>query len=142
MAQIHHDTQTVHLSNDLSTKGAHTLMSAAATSRVTDIIIAIVAQRHIDNTTLSKVLQMLQLSINGKAIFYTQHDTMTTLLFVRIQVSRRTCDTKELLVFLHHRLNLVEDEVGILRRTCHIEGDLRRKSLSLLGLRKIGHHDC
>ena len=141
MAQIYHDAQTVHLCNDLATKSAHSLMGIAATGRVAYIVIAIVTQRHIDDSTLGKVLQTLQLPINGKAIFYTQHNAVATLLFVRIQVCRCTGNTQKILILLDHCLNLVEDEVGILRRACHIKGNLRRKGLSLLGLRKIGHHD-
>ena len=90
MAQIHHDTQTIHLSNDLAPKSAHALMRADATGRVTDVVIAIVTQRHIDDATLGKMLQTFQLSIESKPILNAKHDAMATLLFIRIEVGRGT----------------------------------------------------
>ena len=63
VTHIDHDAQTVHLADDLTTKGTDTMMCLAATSRVADVIVAIVAERHINNAAFGKVLEVFQLSI-------------------------------------------------------------------------------
>ena len=56
MAQVNHDAQTVHLADDLATEGADAIVCLTAASRVADVVVAIMAQRHIDNATLGKVI--------------------------------------------------------------------------------------
>ena len=71
MTQVHHDTQAVHLANHLPTKLAQPVMGVAPTGRIANVIVAIVAQRHIDDAALCKVVEILKLSVERQAVFYT-----------------------------------------------------------------------
>ena len=53
-------------------------MGLTATSRVTNIIIAIMTKRDIHDTTVLEMLNILNLAIQGNAIFDAQHDALTT----------------------------------------------------------------
>ena len=140
MAHIHHDSQTIHLTNHLFTKTAHTSMSVTSSCRITDIIVTIMAESDIYHTTLNKVLKVLQLSVEGYTVLDTKHYRLTSITLILIQISRSTGDADILTICFCYLLNLVEDKISIFQRSWHIEIDKRRECLTNLWLRQISHH--
>ena len=65
MTQVHHQSQTVHLGDDLSAKGADTTMCLTASCRVADIIIAIMTQGDIDHAALLEMADIFYFSFQG-----------------------------------------------------------------------------
>ena len=65
-------------------------MRMIATRRIADIVVAIMAQGHIDDTTLGKMLQTIQMTIECQTVLNAQHDTFAPLLLIGIEVGRRT----------------------------------------------------
>ena len=141
MAQIDHDAQPVHLADDLSAEGAHTVVGMTAACRVADVVVAIVAEGHIDDAALCEVLQVFRLSVDGQSVLYAQHDALPARLFVGQQVGRRAGYGEIVAVAVDDVFYLVEDDVGIFLGTVDGEIYQRRERLAVLGLRQVGHHD-
>ena len=60
MAHVDEDAQAVHLADDLLAEGADTAMGVvAARGGVADIVVAIMAEGHIDDATVLEMLQTL-----------------------------------------------------------------------------------
>ena len=79
MAHIDEDAQAVHLLDDLFTKGADTVMCLIALrGGVADVVVAIMAEGHIDDATIGKVLEVRDIMFEGDTILDTQHDTLET----------------------------------------------------------------
>ena len=123
MAQVDHDAQAVHFADDLFAETAHTAVGGTAAGRVTDIIITIVAERHIDNAALGEVLQGLQLAVESQTVFDAKHDRFPAVALIFIQIAGGAGDAQIGLVVIDNLLDLVEDEVGIFRGACHVEID-------------------
>ena len=140
MTQIYHDAQAVHLLDDLLAKTAHTIVSIAATGTIANIIIPIMAERNIDDATLSKMLHVGKVVSKRQSVLYTEHDTLSSLPLVAIEVGRRTGDTQVIAILTHNSLYLVKDQVGILGRTSHIKIYLAAEGLTQLRLRQVSHH--
>ena len=70
------------------------------------------------------MLQVGQLAVQGQSVLDAQHDALTALLLVGIEVCRRTGDTEICAILGHHLLYLVENQVGIGRRPRDVEGHL------------------
>ena len=96
--------------------------------RVTDIIVAVMAEGHIDDTSISKVLQILQFPIKGDAILNAEHNALAACLLILPKIGRGTGNAHIVAVIIGDSLDLVEDVISISR------GILRR-------LWQIGHHD-
>ena len=71
MTQVHEDAEPVHLQYDLTTKVAQTIMFSIATSRVADVVVAIMAERHIDNAAMFEFLQQPDVLTDGIAVLDT-----------------------------------------------------------------------
>ena len=129
MAHVDEDAQTVHLPDDLFAKGADSSMGVLCLrGRVADVIVAVVAEGHIDDATIGKVLQVLDLAVEGDAVLDAQHDRLAALALVLPEVGRGACNPHIVAVLLGDGLYLVEDIVG--------------KGLGLFcGLGQVGHHD-
>ena len=84
VAQVDHDSQTVHFADYLLSELAHAVVRITTLCRVADVIIAVMTERHIDDAALGKVLQVLQLPIQRQTILDAQHDALPTLALVRI----------------------------------------------------------
>ena len=69
MAEVYHNTQAVHLADDLTTESTNTIVRLTATGRVADVVVAIVAQRHIDNAALGKMLEVFYLAVQSQSVF-------------------------------------------------------------------------
>ena len=96
---------------------------------ITDIIITIMTERHIYDTTLGKMLEILQSPIDGDTVLDTQHDRLQALSFVLIEICWGTSDTDIPTILIDNRLYLVKDLISIGSR-------IKRR------LRQIGHHNC
>ena len=140
MAQVHHDAVAVHLLNHLGSETAHTIVGIAATGTVADVIIAIVAEGDIYHASLGKVLHIAQIVLQGKTILNTEHDALSALSLVAVKIGRSSGDTQVVAVLAHDFLYLVEDEIGILQRSLHVEGYLAAEALAYLRLRQVSHH--
>ena len=128
MAEIDHDTQFFHLLDDLFAKFADTVIRVVAFGRVADIIITVVAERHIDDTSLSEMLQVVQIAIKGNAILNAKHDELLAVVLLKYQQCGIFDDSHIILMLTDNLLYLVEDTVGIFGR--------------ILGrLRQVCHHD-
>ena len=140
MTQIYHNAKSVHLLNHLSSKAAHTIMGITATGTITDIVIAIMTKGNIHNTTLCKVLYIAQVMLQSQTVFYTQHDALSALALIAIQVGRCTGYTEVSPILADDFLYLIEDKIGILSRSLHIKSHLAAEAFTYLRLRQISHH--
>ena len=71
MTHIHHNAQAVHLLNYLFSKRTQTAMLGIAFGRVTDVVVAVVAECHINNAAFGKVFQLTQVLSDGIAVLYS-----------------------------------------------------------------------
>ena len=86
------------------------------------------AEGHIDDATISEMLQVLQFSVKGNTVLDAKHDAFTPCPLVLPQVSRSTGDAHIVAVISANGCYLVKDMIGIGSRI------LRR-------LWQISHHD-
>jgi hypothetical protein len=63
MAQINHNASAVHFMYDLLTKSTDAMVCLAASCRVADIVVAIMTEGHVNNATLSEMVEVFHLSI-------------------------------------------------------------------------------
>ena len=124
MAEVNHDAQSVHLSDDLPSEVADPMMRIAAPGRIADIVVTIMAERHIDDAPLCKVAELLQLTVQSQSVLDAQHDALPALPLVGIQVCRRTGDAEISTISVHDLLYLVEYQVRISRRSRDVERHL------------------
>ena len=97
-------------------------------SRITDIIISIMAKGHINNASINKVLNILQVTINSNAVLNTQHYALQPHMLVHPQVTRSAGNADIIAILTDNHLNLVENTVSV--------------SLRIIGgLRQISHHN-
>ena len=83
MTHIDEDAQTVHLTDNFFSERTDTTPCVLTLrGRVTDIIVTIMAEGHIDNATISKMLQILQFPVKGDAILNAKHDALAASPFV------------------------------------------------------------
>ena len=102
-----------------------------ATCAVADVVVAIVAKRHIDDAALGEVAQVVKAALEGVAVLDAQHDALLALVLVMPQVVGRAGYGDMLAMLGDDGLYLIEDVVGILL------GMLSKRH----GLWQIGHHD-
>ena len=58
VAQVDHYATAVHLLDDLLTELAHSVVCVTATGGVADVVVAVVAESDVDDTTLSEMLHV------------------------------------------------------------------------------------
>ena len=68
MTEVHHHTYAVHFPNDLGTEFTHTIVLMVASGRVADVVVTIVAKRHIHHPTLAELLHVREVFANGIAV--------------------------------------------------------------------------
>src|SRR5574344_1943817 len=78
----------VHLLNDLFPKITDAMMGVSATCTITDGIITIVTECYVNDASLCKMLQVLDIVFYGQTIFYTNHDALFAKMFVYYQILR------------------------------------------------------
>ena len=129
MAHVDEDAQAVHLVDDLLAEGTDTAMGGVATGGgVADVVVAIVAEGHVDDATVVEVLQVLQLSVEGDAVFDAEHDGFEPPVLVDPEVVGSPGKGDMGTVLRHYLFYLVEDTVG-------------KGSGMVGGLRQVGYHD-
>ena len=141
MTHIHHDAQTVHLTDDLFTKLADAFVGIAASGRVTDIIVAIVTECDIDHTPLCEMLQICEVAFKRQSVLDAEHNALATLVLVHPEIVGRTCNADIRTVLSDNRLYLIKDEVGIGLGSADIETYLLGEGLAWLRLWQVAHHD-
>ena len=129
MAEIDHDAQAIHFVDHLTPEETDAVMRLGALGRITDIVVAIMAKRHIDDATLCEVTQIDDAALDGCPVLDAQHDALTTSLLVGEEFVGGASDADILLVGCHDRLNLIEDAI------CH------RLHARLGGLWNVSHHN-
>ncbi len=117
-------------------------MGVAASGTVADVVVAIMTEGNIHNASLGEVLYIRKVVLQGQPILYAEHDALSTLALVAVKISRSTGDAEILAVLAHYLFYLVEDEVGILRRSINLESHLATEALAYLRLRQVSHHGC
>ena len=129
MAEVNHDAQPIHLADDLSAKVTHAIVCMTATCGVADIVITIMAKRHIDDAALGKVVEVLNLAVQGVSVLNAQHDALLAKVLVLPQIIGGACQSNVLTAFLDNIFYLVENIVGIrcrmiswLGQVCHHNG--------------------
>ena len=140
MTQIYHDAQAVHLMNHLLAKTAHTIMGIATAGTIADIIITIMAERDINDAALGEMLHVTDIVLQGKAVLNTEHDALSALPLIAVKIGRSAGYAEILAVLAHNLFYLVEDEVGILRRSLYIESHLAAEALAYLRLWQVSYH--
>ena len=128
MAEIDEDTQTVHLGDDLTAEVADATVGGGTFGRIADIVVAVVAEGHIDDAAISEVAQTLDRTIEGDAVLDAEHDALQSLALVTPQVVGGARQRYAVGILAYHLLDLVEDMIG------KFGGVLR-------GLWEVGDHD-
>ena len=154
MGKVNHQATAVHLLNDLFAKLTDSVVGVAAAGGVADVVVTIVAKRDIDDTPLGKMLHIGQFMTESQAVFNAEHDAATPLALVFVKVLRGAGNAEITAVGLHDILYLVENGIGIGRRSdrnrlrtigqmgwLHPRGiHFLRKTLADFGLWQIGYH--
>lgn len=140
MTQIYHDAQAVHLLNYLLAKTAHTIMGIAAAGTIADIIITIMAERDINDAALGEMLHVTDIVLQGETVLDAEHDALSAFPLIAVKIGRSTGYAEILAVLAHNLFYLVEDEVGILRRSLYIKSHLAAEALAYLRLWQVSYH--
>ncbi len=61
---------------DLLTKSTEAMVCLAASCRVADIVVAIMTEGHVNNATLSEMVQVFHLSIQSMSVLDAKHDAL------------------------------------------------------------------
>ena len=141
MAHIDHDAQTVHLAHHLFAETAQAAVGVTAAGGVAEVVVAVMTERHIDDAALGEVLQVLQLTVEGQSVLDAEHDGLTAVAFVFVEVAWSAGDADILTVLLYNLLDLVKDEISIFEGSWNVERHLRGEGLADLRLWQISHHD-
>ena len=99
------------------------------------------AESHIDDATIGKMTEVLQVPLDGQSILNAEHDALASFMLVHPEIIRRTGDANILLILGNNLLYLIKDEIGIVLGTSHVEINNRGKGLVCLWLWQISHHD-
>ena len=150
MAHIHHNTQAVHFLNYLLTKWAQTAVFCISLSRIADVVIAIMAKRHIYNTAFGKMFQQTKVFSYGIAVFYSQHDGFLSCMLETCNIWRFIGNIHFCTIGRYHLFYLRKDAVGFrccsqkrlgislaLLQVCYHDGSIQ-KTFSHLG--KVNQH--
>ena len=88
-------------------------MSIVAFGRIADKVVTIMTQGHIHNATLSKVLQILYVILDGKTVFNTQKDALLACFFVTDDILLCSSQSKAIRCAIYDLLDFIEDAVSI-----------------------------
>ena len=141
MAEVHHQSEAVHLADDLLAEAADAIVGVTAPAGVAQVVVAIMAQRDIDHAAFGKVPDVLELSAECQTVLDAQHDAFAAVALVLVEVAGGAGNTKVAVVLTYNFLDFIEDQVGILCRTLHVEVYLAREGLADFRLRQVGYHD-
>ena len=75
MAQVNHHACAVHLPNDLMTEITQSAMFMTGFgSGITDVVVSVMAESHIDYTLLAEVFNVAEIFSDGITVFYSFHN--------------------------------------------------------------------
>ena len=118
-------------------------MGLTASCRVADVVVAIVAQRHVDDAPFGEVAQVFYLAVQGVTVLDAQHDALLAQVLVLPEVIRGSGNADILAVLGDDVLYLVEDVVGVFSGGwvwgVGPDGEPSGVVAKLLG--EVGHHD-
>ena len=89
-------------------------MSIVAFGRIADKVVTIMTQGHIHNATLSKVLQILYVILDGKTVFNAQKDALLASFLVKEDILLCSCQSKAIRCAVYDLSDFIEDAVGII----------------------------
>ena len=115
-------------------------MGIAAAGTIADIIITIMAERDINDAALGEMLHVTDIVLQGETVLDTEHNALSAFPLIAVKIGRSSGNTQVVAVLAHDFLNLVEDEIGILQRSLHVEGYFAAEALAYLRLRQVSHH--
>ena len=135
MTEVHHHAHTVHLLDDFLAQLADTSMFAVTFGRVADVVVAIVAERHIDHASLAEFLHIGDVLSDGIAILNAQHDGFLARALETEDVFGAVGDIHRCAVLRHHLLYLSENLVGF---GCGVD----ERFVVAFQLLEVCHHDA
>ncbi len=116
-------------------------MGIAAAGTIADVIITIMAKRDINDAALGEMLHVSDIVLQGETILYAEHDALSAFTAYRCTDSAGVrAMLRYWTVLAHNLFYLVEDEVGILRRSLYIESHLAAEALAYLRLWQVSYH--
>ena len=115
-------------------------MGIAAAGTIADIIITIMAERDINDAALGEMLHVTDIVLQGEAVLNTEHNALSAFPLIAVKIGRSAGYAEILAVLAHNLFYLVEDEVGILRRSLYIESHLAAEALAYLRLWQVSYH--
>ena len=115
-------------------------MGIAAAGTIADIIITIMAERDINNAALGEMLHVTDIVLQGETVLDAEHDALSAIPLIAIKIGRSAGYAEILPVLAHNLFYLIEDEVGILRRSLYIESHLAAEALAYLRLWQVSYH--
>ena len=102
MTHIHKDALTVHLLYHFATEGTQSAMLCVAASRVADVIVAIVTERHIDNSTPFKMSEQTEVASDGITVLDASQDGLLPLCLEAQDVLSRLCQFDAVTISLNY----------------------------------------
>ena len=142
MTKVNHDARAVHFLDNVSAKVANAAMSSRPACAVADVVVAVVTKRNVRYATLSEVSHVCQVVLNGQPVLYSQHNTLLSCCLVGVKLLWGSSQSHVLTVLGNDVFNLIEDEIGVISRSCHVESHLLAERFAGLRLWQIGHHCC
>ena len=81
MAEVDHHPYPIHLLYDLCSEGAHTSVLVVASGGVADVVVTVVAERHVDYSSSAEGFNIGDVFAYGIAVFYAHHDALLPCCF-------------------------------------------------------------
>ena len=86
MAEVYHHANAVHLFNHLLSERTHTSVFVVALGGIAYVIVAVVAQGHIHDTTLTETRHVGEVLADGITVLDAQHDAFLAKLLITVKV--------------------------------------------------------
>ena len=141
MTKVDHQSQAVHLANDLRPEFRYAAVSIeSAARRVAYLIVSIMAQCDIHDATFGKVLHILQVIFYSQSVLNTNHNRLLSCPLVGFKLCPIASQSHIIGMCKHRLVYLVEYKVGISTRSIHIKRSYVYKVFALFRLWQISHH--
>ena len=108
MTHIHENAQAVHFLHHFATERTKPTVFCIAASRVANIIVTIVAKRHIDNAALLEMLEQAEIASDGVPVLDASQDSFFPLCLEAQDVFSCLCQTNAVAVSPNNLFNLCE----------------------------------
>ena len=135
MAQVHHHAHAVHLLHDFTPERAQSAVLLIATGRVADVVISIVAERHIDDSALTELPDEREVAPDSISVLNAHHQSFLSFGLQAVKVFWRACNPNGLWIAVGQPLDIVEQLLCL----C---GYALTGLLVAFALRQVSHHDA